>query len=497
MLKTIAGDLRMRGGIRIGAAAAVAALIALGMNGSAPAQQFPGVFTVTTTADGNDGECNNDCTLREAIALSTPGGGSSISLPPGVYRLTQGPLVLANSPVILGFGTVGGFGAGARATIIDARNSGRVLVAPAGSSSIVAGVTLTGGTAPTGGAALVEDTAQLHLYNSIVEGNTATSRGGAVEALGSIAVQGSLVTGNRVTAGSGGAIAVETNGEGILIASTLSGNTATATGGGIVTAGNITMTGSTIAGNSAGSGGGFFQESTTGATTSIWNSIINGAGTGGACGGSIAGIPRGTFSHNLSDDATCLYNTADEGTPNVTTPPLGALKNNGGPTDTRAIAAGSPAINGGDPNLCITGTDQRGATAVGTCDIGAFEFGGKPPDPQLPPPVPGKTVNVNRASGIVKIKLPGSDEFFTLRDAQQVPIGSTFDTAKGRVNLVAAANNTGKTQRAWFYEGVFKLAQTKGSKPLTTLKLTGKLSCGNVVERERGRQEEEEAPPLG
>ncbi len=181
-----------------------------------------------------------------------------------------------------------------------------MLVAPAGSSSIVAGVTLTGGTAPTGGAALVADTAQLHLYNAIVEGNTATSRGGAIEALGSLAVQGSMVTGNRVTAGSGGAIAVETNGEGILIASTITGNTATATGGGIVTAGNITMTGSTIAGNSAGTGGGFFQESTTGATTSIWNSIINGAGTGGACGGSIAGIPRGTFSHNLSDDATCL-----------------------------------------------------------------------------------------------------------------------------------------------------------------------------------------------
>ena len=91
MLKTIAGDLRMRGGIRIGAAAAVAALIALAMNGSAPAQQFPGVFTVTTTADGNDGECNNDCTLREAIALSTPGGGSSISLPPGRLPAHAGP----------------------------------------------------------------------------------------------------------------------------------------------------------------------------------------------------------------------------------------------------------------------------------------------------------------------------------------------------------------------------------------------------------------------
>jgi hypothetical protein len=96
----------------------------------------------------------------------------------------------------------------------------------------------------------------------------------------------------------------------------------------------------------------------------------------------------------------------------------------------------------------------------------------------LPPPIPGKTANVNRASGIVKIKLPGSDEFFELRDAQQVPIGSTFDTVKGRVNLVTAANKTGKTQKAWFYEGLFKLGQSKGSKPLTTLKMTGKLSCG-------------------
>ena len=142
------------------------------------------------------------------------------------------------------------------------------------------------------------------------------------------------------------------------------------------------MTATTIAGNSAATGGGFFQESTTGATTSIWNTIINGASTGGACGGSIAGIPRGTFDHNLSDDATCL-STPPTRARRTWTRRLGALTNNGGPTDTRAIATGSPAINGGDPNLCITGTDQRGAAAVGACDIGAFEFGGEPPEAEL------------------------------------------------------------------------------------------------------------------
>ncbi len=183
------------------------------------------------------------------------------------------------------------------------------------------------------------------------------------------------------------------------------------------------------------------------------------------------------FIRNLADDATCQL-TGTEGVQNVD-PRLGALKNNGGPTDTRALGAGSPAINaGGDSTFC-SGVDQRGAAPVGVCDIGAFEFGGRPPEPQLPPPVPGETVNVSLARGIVKIKLPGSDEFFELRDGQQVPVGSTFDTIKGQVRLEAAANNTGKTAKAWFYEGIFKITQTKGSKPRTTLAMTGKLSCGS------------------
>ena len=83
-------------------------------------------------------------------------------------------------------------------------------------------------------------------------------------------------------------------------------------------------------------------------------------------------------------------------------------------------------------------------------------------------------MNVSESRGIVRVRLPGSDEFFDLEDTTQVPVGSTFDTAKGRVNLIAAGR-----QRSWFYQGVFKLGQTRGRKPLTTLTLTGALSCGN------------------
>ena len=212
MLKTIARDLRMPGRIRLGVAAVAAALIALVANGSAPAQQFPGVFTVTTTADGSDGECARDCTLREAISLATPDTTTSISLRPGVYRLTLGALVLRNNVLILGPGLVGGQGAGARTTIIDARNSSRVVEAPAGTSSIIAGVTLTRGTAVSGGAAFVDDGAVLQFYNAILEENTATTRGGAIHAVGTATLQSSLVTANRVTAGSGGGLAVNASG---------------------------------------------------------------------------------------------------------------------------------------------------------------------------------------------------------------------------------------------------------------------------------------------
>lgn len=52
-------------------------------------------------------------------------------------------------------------------------------------------------------------------------------------------------------------------------------------------------------------------------------------------------------------------------------PALGALADNGGPTKTMALAAGSPAIDVG--GTCSE-FDQRGEPRVGKCDSGAFEF---------------------------------------------------------------------------------------------------------------------------
>jgi CSLREA domain-containing protein len=449
-------------------------LIALVVPGTATSQF--GNIVVDTTADGNDGECARDCTLREAIAVANPEQGQWVSVRPGVYRLTLGPLVPQND-IVFGVSFAGNNSAGARTTIIDARGTGRVVEVPAGSSAVLAGVTITGGNAPTGGGAFVAAGAQLSIYDSIVRDNVASGRGGGVANAGNLSVFGSTFMRNR--AATGGAIASEASTNSYVYLSTLSGNSATSAGGALAGSGSVQLQRSTIANNTAPTGGGVYDEG--GAIQAFWGTLL--AGNSAACGGALTS--RSLWSTNLSDDSSCAFE-AGQGT-NGVDPRIAALTNNGGPTDTHALPQGSPAINGVDPNFCVQGTaDQRHGTSSDACDIGSYEFGAQLPEVVLPPPVAGETVNVSESRGRVRVKLPGSDEFFELEDAQQVPIGSTFDTSKGRVNLIAAGQ-----QRSWFYQGVFRLGQGKGARPLSTLTLTGRLACGrsaNIAAKRKKRR---------
>jgi hypothetical protein len=99
-----------------------------------------------------------------------------------------------------------------------------------------------------------------------------------------------------------------------------------------------------------------------------------------------------------------------------------------------------------------------------------------PAQPQLPAPVAGKSVNVEPVSGKVRIKRPGSSRFVTLTAEAQIPVGSSIDTRNGRISITAAQGK-GRTATADFFDGLFKLTQNKGSKPITTLTLTERLSC--------------------
>jgi hypothetical protein len=76
--------------------------------------------------------------------------------------------------------------------------------------------------------------------------------------------------------------------------------------------------------------------------------------------------------HNLDSDGSCFL-TATGDLPKRD-PLLGALTDNGGPTDTQALLPGSPAIDAGSADGCPQ-HDQRGvARPQGAgCDIGAYE----------------------------------------------------------------------------------------------------------------------------
>jgi hypothetical protein len=92
------------------------------------------------------------------------------------------------------------------------------------------------------------------------------------------------------------------------------------------------------------------------------------------------------------------------------------------------------------------------------------------------PPVARELVNAEPERGTVKIKLPGRRRFRELEEGEQLPIGTVVDTLKGRVTLFAAANKKGGTAHSLFYAGIFKIGQTKGSRPITVLTLVEKLT---------------------
>jgi hypothetical protein len=101
-----------------------------------------------------------------------------------------------------------------------------------------------------------------------------------------------------------------------------------------------------------------------------------------------------------------------------------------------------------------------------------------PDNPQggvLPPPEVGKTVNAGVRQGRVFYRVPPSKRYIELKDGRQLPVGAIIDTTRGRVNLTVADGNGG-TSLAWFYAGIFKVAQTRGG--LTNLTMVEpKLSC--------------------
>jgi predicted outer membrane repeat protein len=220
-----------------------------------------------------------------------------------------------------------------------------------------------------GGAILNEGT--LTVSNSTFSGNDAYNGGAISNDGGTLTVTNSTFSGNSTyLGGGGGAIS---NGGGLLTVSnsTFSGNHAY-NGGAIDNYDTLTVTNSTFLGNSANNYGGAIYEEGDFSTTTLTNTIVAN-NSGGNCGG--GDITDG--GHNLDSDGSCSVGPAT----NPLLDPAG-LANNGGPTQTTALQAGSPAINAGNQAVCaappVNNLDQRGYLRPGmgatSCSIGAYEF---------------------------------------------------------------------------------------------------------------------------
>ena len=150
--------------------------------------------------------------------------------------------------------------------------------------------------------------------------------------------------------------------------STFSHNSA-GEGGGLYNEGNsFTVSNSTIFSNTADAGGGIFDYTHNSSTVDIDNTILAKNDNGSDCGGAISNIRSN--GHNLDSDGSCSLSEPSD--ISNADPLLGPLQDNGGSTLTHELLEGSPAIDAGNTLL---DEDQRGTLRPqgSATDIGAFE----------------------------------------------------------------------------------------------------------------------------
>ncbi|HVA51251.1 MAG TPA: FG-GAP-like repeat-containing protein, partial [Pirellulales bacterium] len=249
-------------------------------------------------------------------------------------------------------------------------------------SLAVTTTTISGNSAAAGGGIFNESGATLTLTDSTVSNNSATEHGGGIDndSGAAAAVTASTIVGNSATGDAGG-IFDNTGGSLSVIDSTFTGNSGSL-GGAIYNAGTTTVTYSTLSGNPATQGGGI--DNLSGATANVANTILAGnaatgsdpdvAGAYAATDADLIGVVGDASGFTTSGPVPTIV----LGTDSSSAIGLGPLADNGGPTQTMALLAGSPAIGAGDVSppapFSLPKTDQRGNPRLdGVTDIGAYQ----------------------------------------------------------------------------------------------------------------------------
>lgn len=403
-------------------------------------------YTVDTLVDESDGTYSAEhLSLREAIALANADQGTSTisfasSLNNGTISLTLGEILISESVVITGLGadhlTINGFG-GNHSRIFDIYNASATIdVAIAnvtldygfgtgarlnGNGGVILNsenltldhVVVTRSKADPGyGGGIYSTEGTVTVRDSTFQNNQSLTRssgspnfgyGGAIYiASGSLVISGSTIDHNYCQYGGaanrGGGIYLEA-GTADIINSTLAQNYSPGGGGGVYNAnGSLTIRNSTVA---ACIGGGIYTGA--GASSMLYNTIVidnyydlNGAAVSSLSEHNLIGAYQfaGGLTDGVNGNIVGKSGTADLSISEVLiTSSTGGPMNNGGPTQTYALVAQSPAINAGsnaqavDEHGVPLAFDQRGTgyarITAGTVDIGAFETDAVPRDDVL------------------------------------------------------------------------------------------------------------------
>ena len=338
-------------------------------------------FTVVQFGDlqgaGCDGEgrCESIRAAVSASALTLE--ADTIVVPGGDFQLSQGQ-VLINTDVTIA-------GSGARNTTIRGNvNAFRAFEVAAGVTASITGVTLNGGrgtfTPPNTGfqpGGLIRNNGTLTLDRVRVTNGNATSGGGVANIAGTLAINRSLID-NNTGGGDAGGLLNFNGGTVVVRNTTITGNFAN-TGGGFFSWGDFGTNNSlfehvTIAGNSSG------VNFATGDVLQMRNSIV-------VANNANCQTPPTSLGGNVEGSDDCLFETRGaQGAVGST------LTNLGGDTDVLPLSAGSPALDLIPAGTC-TATDQRAfSRPIGpACDAGAFEAG--TPTPTITSPAPGTTTD--------------------------------------------------------------------------------------------------------
>lgn len=430
-------------------------------------------FTVTTTAERNDGSCTaDDCTLVEALnvanAVADP---NTINFAPGVVgviktaTLTPSGLAITN-PVTIN-------GPGAQMLVIKPDLMGRAFRVTS-SNVRISGLTVFNGRVNNDNGGAIHNTGGLTLTDCLIEDNAALSSTG-------VDTQG---LGGGIYNGTGASLEV--------IRCTLHNNTAARFGAGVFNDGILTATNCTFSANTAVQGGGIYSSFNNNTTkVSLRNctiTICESSGTGTASGDGGGGLHmvgnngqynlgncivagnlssanpstnpdiRGNFTsdgHNLignvgfSTGFSNNVNGDQVGTPGAPKPPsLGPLTSYGGPTITHALLSGSTAINAGDDSLAPP-TDQRGYFRSGTSDIGAFEFNGIAPAP--PTVVTGSATNITSTSATLNASVNPNGLGTTFQFVSDFASFAVQDAGSGTNPVAFSISVTGLTPNTQYH----------------------------------------------